>query len=126
MECGQRGPCRRSASTVAAFRSSPAIRKTAGQANRTRNRSWLYPFAERCASAIDRVDQAAQIADHEGLIGDLGLRKDRRMIERKRTGETDVAVRLQCTVHVDVAVVDEGLLKAREFTAHVAEMDHDD
>src|SRR4051794_37159251 len=77
-------------------------------------------------SPIDRLNQSPKVADRKRLIRDLRLRKDRRVIQRKRTFEADVAVSLHRAKHVDIAVVDERLLELRKGTPHVAEMNHHD
>ena len=48
------------------------------------------------------------------------------MVERERSREADVAIRLHGAVHVHVSIVHESLLKARKLSPHVAEVDHDD
>jgi len=59
-------------------------------------------------------------------IRDFRTGKHRRMIERERSLESDVAIGLQRSIHIDVAIIHERFLEPRKLATHVAKVDHRD
>src|SRR5690606_29594207 len=77
-------------------------------------------------SAIDRVDQAAHIANGKGHAAPLGLLRvveGGRVVHHIRAVETDVAIDLHHAPHVHLSLIHKDFLEVVRGAADIAEMD---